>query len=401
MRRRTLKATGSRPVCDASLAAEAVADRFEGLPTGTTRWGLVALLRQASAQIGLSARELTYLEDLVADTYDVDWTAGSEPVVTTPVYELAERLGVSERQVRNIERALVEKRLLCWRDSGNHTRKGRRDAAGRIVFAYGVSLAPLAARAEEIRLTAQRAQQEASERRRARHRIQALRRTARRLALPLPQGAERIHAGVPLSAMRRVIDDLAALIRDAGCPQADAQSSAQAEICARSSESSAIKKTASGLRDLKIEPCEAASPRTARYSAADLAKTMAEKGGVRTAFYCAASPPRSLRDIADRCLDIARELSIPRARWFDAVSVLGLPKAVDLLCLIDRRSPTEGATVSDPILSPIAFLTHQLKRARASPMVRDRPFGARQRVTAPQPPTANEATCFPRTHHAG
>lgn len=393
------KSTGSRPVCDACRAAETVADAFEGLPQGATRWTVMGLLRQASAHFSLSARELGFLEELVAATYDIDWTPGCEPIVYAPVYELAERLGVTERQIRNIERGLVEKRLLCWRDSGNHARKGRRDAAGRIVYAYGVSLAPLGARAAEIRLAARQAQQEISERRQARSRIQALRRRARQLGRLVPPAAERIPAGMALAAMRRVIDALSAELGAAEDPQAPADISARAETPAPIMTPRTVQKTASGPCDPPIDPGEAAAPRGPT-TTTRLADLLLRAGGPRAGFYCAASPTRSLRDIAERCAEIARELAIPQPRWIEAVETLGLEPAVALLCLIDRRSPTPGASVERPILCPAGFLTHHLRRKRSGERVRPRPFGAMQAMTAVAQPAVSPSRRPMGSHHA-
>ena len=401
MNRQPLRNTGSRPVCEACVAAEAVADRFEGLPSGMSRWALGALVRQSAAHFGLSAREMTFIEDLVADTYDVDWTAGSEPVVFTPVYELAERQSVSERQIRNIERALVEKHLLCWRDSGNHVRKGKRDKTGRIIYAYGVSLAPMAARSAEIREAAIQSQQEASERRQARHRIHALRRKVRQLGETVPPAAERIGAGIALSAMHGIIEQLAAIVHERSNPQENVNSSAQAEIQTTTYNSSAIKKTASGHGDLKVDKYDVAAPRASNHSARELKELLASKGGLRAQFYCSASPTDSLRDIADRTYEISRELCIPQERWFEAISTFGLRDAVVLLCNIDRRSPTDSTPVPNPIRCPTAFLTHHLRQKRGLQQMRPRQFGARETQMIASQRVVGRSELRSRISHAG
>lgn len=173
-------ARGLRRSTEAARAATRLADAFRGLPDGVTRWRLAIALRGAATRLGLTAPMLRLLEHYIDLTHDADWETGSEPVVTRPLVEIAEHLGRSERQVRNIERALVDKGLLAWRDSGNHRRQGRRDRrTGRLVFAYGPSLAPLGAQAGMVLSAAEAARAEAAERKTLRLAIAALRRQAR------------------------------------------------------------------------------------------------------------------------------------------------------------------------------------------------------------------------------
>ena len=142
---------GMRRATEALRRAETLAQGWAGLPDGVTRWRLVAALRAAAHRLGLSGAMLRLAELYVDLTYDQDWAADSEPVICRPLVEIAETLGLGERQVRNIERRLAEAGLLAFRDSGNHHRRGRRDRrSGRLVYAYGPSLAPMGVRAAEI-----------------------------------------------------------------------------------------------------------------------------------------------------------------------------------------------------------------------------------------------------------
>ncbi|MFN3616274.1 MAG: helix-turn-helix domain-containing protein, partial [Rubrimonas sp.] len=145
------RSRGGRPTTPALLAADALAAGFAGLPPGMTRWTLMRALRNAAPAMGLAPRALQLLETYIEWTYDADWAPGAEPIVVTPLTETAETLGLSERQVRNIETALMRAGLLTFRDSGNHARRGRRcRRTGRLLQGFGPSLAPLAARAAEI-----------------------------------------------------------------------------------------------------------------------------------------------------------------------------------------------------------------------------------------------------------
>lgn len=171
---------GLRPSTPTGRRALAQADNFQGLPEGITRWRLSAALRAAARHLDLNPMMLRLLEHYIDCTWDADWAADSEPVVIRPLVETATVLGRTERQIRNVERALVERGLLAWRDSGNHHRRGRRDyRTGRLLYGYGPSLAPLGARAEEIIALAERARAETAAMGRLRIGIAALRRRLR------------------------------------------------------------------------------------------------------------------------------------------------------------------------------------------------------------------------------
>lgn len=232
--------TGQRRSTPAGRRAEALAEAWAGLPEGVTRWRLVAALRAAARALKLSSPMLRLMEHYVDLTYDQDWAEDSEPVICRPLTEIAEHLGRSERQVRNIERALVERGLLAFRDSGNHARKGRRDRkTGRLVYAYGPSLAPFGARAEEMIALAAAARAEIAEGRRLRMAVSALRRrlkadldaadaagmAAGPLRAALDAAPARLPAAMPahvLRALRDELADLAARVLEAlggACPE--------------------------------------------------------------------------------------------------------------------------------------------------------------------------------------
>ena len=187
----------------AAHRATRMADGFVGLPDGITRWQLTAALRTAAARLNLSSTMLRVVELYIDMTYDADWQSGSEPIVCRPLVEIADRLGISERQVRNIERGLVERGLLAWRDSANHHRRGRRDhRTGRLIYAYGPSLAPLGCRAEEILQIAKQCRHEVAELRRHRIAIAALR---KRVRTELDAGAAE---GLDVEDLRRIFEGL-------------------------------------------------------------------------------------------------------------------------------------------------------------------------------------------------
>lgn len=210
--------------------AAALADSFAGLPPGVTRWRLAAALRRASGLLALTPAMLQLLEIYIDATHDADWAAGGEPVVIQPLIETAERLGRSERQVRNLEHALAARGLLAWRDSANHRRCGRRDReTGRLLYGHGPSLGPVGARAAEILSLAEQASDERAERRRLRLGIGALRRSLQDVLTTLTDhGAEtgdladrygalpaRLPAHTPLAKLIALRDTLDALRAEA------------------------------------------------------------------------------------------------------------------------------------------------------------------------------------------
>ena len=94
------------------------------------------------------------LEYYMAFTRDQDWEEDSHPIVYQSLSRTAFDLGISERQVQRLEKALFEVGALTWQDSGNHRRYGQRcPDTGEILFACGVDLSPLARIEERLRKT--------------------------------------------------------------------------------------------------------------------------------------------------------------------------------------------------------------------------------------------------------
>lgn len=78
-------------------------------------------------------------------TREIDWQQGSQPIVYKSQYQTAMDLNISERHVQRLEKQLFEAGALTWNDSANHKRYGQRDPqTGKILYAFGVDLTPLA-----------------------------------------------------------------------------------------------------------------------------------------------------------------------------------------------------------------------------------------------------------------
>ena len=120
-------------------------EAFEGLEENLDRFYALKLVKQAGKELGFTAELIELLEYYLIRTDEIDWTEGSRPICYQAVLTTAQDLGISERQVRNREKALNERGALTWQDSGNFKRFGVRDRESRrIVYAFGVDLSPLA-----------------------------------------------------------------------------------------------------------------------------------------------------------------------------------------------------------------------------------------------------------------
>ncbi|MEM1186706.1 MAG: plasmid replication protein RepC [Planctomycetota bacterium] len=109
------------------------------------RYRLLLLAKRVGKEWGFTPRMLQLLEYYLAYTTAVDWEEGSRPIVFQSLARTAMDLGVGERQIQKLEKRLFEVGAIAWNDSGNHKRFGRRDPrSGRLLYAYGVDLTPLA-----------------------------------------------------------------------------------------------------------------------------------------------------------------------------------------------------------------------------------------------------------------
>ena len=81
-----------------------------------------------------------------------DWLGEYRPMVWPSNEWLCARLGIKEGQLKKLIGLAFEHGLLAMRDSGNGHRRGLREKgeAGRILWAYGFDLSPLAARHDEF-----------------------------------------------------------------------------------------------------------------------------------------------------------------------------------------------------------------------------------------------------------
>lgn len=121
-------------------------EEFEGLPEDVDRFYALKLIKKAGRDAGFNPELVQLLEYYLIRTNPVDWTEGNQPLCYQAVTTTAHDLDISERQVRNREKALNILGALTWEDSGNFKRFGVRDKeSGQILYAFGVDMSPLAA----------------------------------------------------------------------------------------------------------------------------------------------------------------------------------------------------------------------------------------------------------------
>jgi len=143
--------TGGRIASDQFRKLLNQCQEFKGLDEKTSRFDLLHLVKRAGRLAGFHQRMIELLDYYLGYTRDIDWEEGGLPIVYQSKARTAMELGLSERQISNLERALCEAGAMVWQDSGNHKRYGQRDPeTGAIKFAYGVDLRPLAFLKDEL-----------------------------------------------------------------------------------------------------------------------------------------------------------------------------------------------------------------------------------------------------------
>jgi len=139
------RVTGGRRSSPELTASIQMAEAFEGLPAEVDRYDLLTLVKRAGRQAGFTSGMIELLDYYMAFTRECDWEEGARPVIFQSLAKTALDFGISERQIQKIEQALFRAGAITWNDSGNHRRYGQRDLrTGRIVYAFGVDLTPLA-----------------------------------------------------------------------------------------------------------------------------------------------------------------------------------------------------------------------------------------------------------------
>ena len=141
---------GRRPLTYAMLKDQMASAEIED-GARADKWKLYRALCEARERLGVTDRALAILNALLS-FYPKNELAAEDTMIVFPSNaQLSLRAhGMAEQTIRRHLASLIEAGLLTRRDSANGKRFVRRDREGQIDEAFGFSLAPLLARAEEI-----------------------------------------------------------------------------------------------------------------------------------------------------------------------------------------------------------------------------------------------------------
>ncbi|MDC7745223.1 plasmid replication protein RepC [Rhizobium binxianense] len=172
---------GRRSMTLGMLASQVMAGEIKP-DQSVDKWKLFRALCEAKPLLGIGDRALAVLNALLS-FYPKNELAQENGLIVFPSnIQLSLRThGMAEQTVRRHLAALVEAGLLLRRDSPNGKRYVRRDRAGEVDEAFGFSLAPLLARAEEIEQLAAEVMAERLHVQRLRERITLCRRDIAKL----------------------------------------------------------------------------------------------------------------------------------------------------------------------------------------------------------------------------
>ncbi len=159
--------------------ARAAAVSWSGREGGIDHWSLLELLETDGVpeRFGLGHRHVDYIRAAFRKLQPSDFAAGSwPPVVWITKTKFAAKLRVSPRTVSSIEQDLARAGLIYWLDTASRRRDGRRcPRTGRILWAYGINFAPIAALADRIEAIISAAQADRIEADGLRHEIATIR----------------------------------------------------------------------------------------------------------------------------------------------------------------------------------------------------------------------------------
>ena len=231
MERISLTPFGRQPVTAGLLASHArraaTAEQAAHQPVAD-KWALLADLRCARADFGLTDRDLVVLNALLGLLPGKELADVPALLLHPSNATLSDRAhGMPESTLRRHLAALVASGLIARHDSPNGKRYALRDATGAVVDAFGFDLRPLLARAADIRAAAEAQRQaDLTLRRRRTHLVIRLRDAGKLAAYVAEQGLALGGLESRLSALTRT------LRRKMALPQIEACLDAAADILA-------------------------------------------------------------------------------------------------------------------------------------------------------------------------
>jgi replication initiation protein RepC len=350
-------ACGLRKLTINHLVAAKLAEQAQGLPPGVKHPNqLLAAMRRAAPYLH-HARLLPLMEELFRWTQPQDWGPDCEPIVWPSNDDLANALGCSERHVSRLIATAIEARLIVPRDGSDRKRRGFRQD-GRIVWAWGFNLRPMAARYTEFRHTAEEGE-------RARRECQAMRRQASTLRQSMAQLLDLAHRhGMPKATleehyghalqtcneMRRVTDPAALASRLESLQSAAKGAGAELDRLVKDAEMS-------GSGDIRVRPIIPTNTPTdpsgsvvvAQEAVAAIpALPLPEKSGSLSPDELARLAPRlrhhlrtewpNWSEMSDAASALARQLGIPQSLYGEACQKLGRKPAAIAIAVISAKA---------------------------------------------------------------
>lgn len=392
---------GGRVASDRLRAAQSLADEFTGLEEGADRYGLLLLVKKAGRVAGFTPRMIQLLDYYLAFTRDIDWEEGSRPIVFQSLARTALDLGVSERQVQKLEASLFAAGAITWCDSGNHKRYGQRcPQTGRLLYAFGVDLTPLAYLRGELETKLAEKQLYDDAWMQAKRDISACRRQLRAL---LAEWAQRDGAWGELATWERQYDEIAVQIRT----HLDLASlrrllASHQSLLSRLSDRMGVSSARENNRPQRAPVSEKTPDRSCRGEtgfvhyksttqpintlgsrgdagfqesvaegpAADAPVTSSGLQHVTLSMAVSAASPRlrerlpiepTWSDLVDAAYLMREELGVSQASWGEACALLGRNGAALCLLVTDRARDR----AQDPVRLPAAYFRGMIARARA------------------------------------
>ena len=166
----------------ASLAAQRVTRESEGQGRAVDKWALYKDICEAKSVLGTNDRALAVLSALLSFYPDSELSEENGLIVFPSNRQLSLRAhGMPDTSLRRNLASLVDAGLILRRDSPNGKRYAHKSRGGDIEEAFGLSLAPLLARADEIAQAADQVRAEAQRIKRTRERITLQRRDISKL----------------------------------------------------------------------------------------------------------------------------------------------------------------------------------------------------------------------------
>lgn len=378
------------------------ADDFTGLEAGVDRYQLLLLVKRVGKAAGFTSRMIQLLDYYFAFTRECDWEEGARPIVYQSLARTALDLGVSERQVQKLEAALFAAGAIGWNDSGNHKRYGQRDPrSGRLLYAYGIDLTPLAYLKSELEAKLAEKQLYDQAWLETKRQISWQRRQIRSLLLEWPQREEgardlshfecrydeiavQIRTHLSLEELRQLLarhaslhDELMAAM-EVALPKIE--EAAQDPILAREThnrscrsepafahyksttqETTSCSSTNKGFQESVAEPLEITpqAPVTGIEHVA-LSHVLQAASDRFRAELPHAPRPMNWDDVVEAAYRLRARLGVSQQSWGEACGTLGRNAAAICLLVTDRAALREV----DPVLKPAAYFRAMVARAR-------------------------------------